>query len=123
MRWTQAVLILSSVGLSACAQVLLKAGASSGARAPAESPDVVTGTLALLASPATIAGLVVYGVSALLWLRVLAGVALSQAYPYVALGIVLTTLAGVVVFQEPLVASRMAGTALILGGVLLVGYR
>lgn len=117
-------LIVGSVCLSALAQVLLKAGSSSAAQgAVAAGSTVVASYQTMLSSPLTLGGLVVYAASALLWLRVLAGVPLSQAYPFVALGIVLTTAAGIVVFGEPVVATRVAGTMLVLCGVLLVGYR
>ena len=111
------VLILASVGLSALAQVLLKHGSAAAHGATGSA------YLAILASPLTWGGLLVYGASALLWLRVLSLVPLSQAYPFVALGFVLTTVAGIAVFGEPVVATRVAGTALILAGVVLVVWR
>lgn len=124
MRMTQTLLVVGCVLLSALAQVLLKAGSTSAKQATAEgSATLVASYQAMLTSPLTLAGLALYAASALLWLRVLTGVPLSQAYPFVALGIVLTTLAGILVFGEPVVATRVAGTALVLGGVLLVGYR
>jgi len=118
MGWTQALMIFGSVGLSALAQVLLKSGALA-----ARSDAGAAAFLAVLTAPATLAGLFVYAASALLWLRVLARLPLSQAYPFVALGIVLTTLAGVIVFGEAVVGTRMLGVALIFAGVVLVGYR
>lgn len=124
MNPTQLLLILASVGLSALAQVLLKAGtAASRDAATAAAGTVFSSYQAMLSSPMTLAGLAAYAASALLWLRVLTAVPLSQAYPFVALGFVLTTAAGIVIFGEPVVATRVAGTVLILAGVLLVGYR
>ena len=124
MTPTQVLLILASVGLSAVAQVLLKLGAT-GMRAGAVTGEtsLVLDYQAMLSSPMTLAGLAAYGASALLWLKVLSLVPLSQAYPFVALGFVLTTAAGIFVLGEPLVFTRLFGTALILSGVLLVGYR
>lgn len=124
MRWMQVLLIVGCVCLSALAQILLKAGAA-GPRdaAAAASATAHTSYQSMLSSPATLAGLAVYAASALLWLRVLANVPLSQAYPFVALGILLTTAAGVLVFGEAVVGTRIAGTMLIAVGVLLVGYR
>jgi multidrug transporter EmrE-like cation transporter len=110
--------------MTAFAQVLLKMGSA----ASRDAVSAAQGTLlssyqAMLSAPPTLLGLALYGASALLWLRVLSALQLSQAYPFVALSYVLTTGAGIVVLGEPLVATRVAGTVLILLGVLLVGYR
>jgi len=110
----QWALVLASVGLSAAAQVMLKLGAGAAPTAP---------YAATLMSPWTLAGLAAYGLSALLWLRVLASLTLSQAYPFVALGVVGTSLLGVWLLDEPLAANRVAGTMLIGIGVILVGWR
>ena len=66
-------------------------------------------------------GLAAYGLSALLWLRVLAEVEVSKAYPFVALAIVLTMVLGVLVLGEVVPAGRAVGAALIVVGVVLVG--
>ena len=115
------LLIFCSVGLSALAQVLLKFGVAPTGDPQSIGTDIVRSYLSVFASPFTIAGLAAYGASALLWLRVLATVPLSQAYPFVALGFVLTFAAGVLIFGEPVTPTRVLGTALILAGVSLVG--
>lgn len=114
------LLVLASVGLAALAQLCLKLGAASPGSA---ASDWLGGYARTLASGWTWAGLSAYGVSTLVWLRVLAELDLSRAYPFVALGVVLTCVLGIVVLGEPPVATRLAGTALIIGGVVLMGYR
>lgn len=115
------VLVLLSVACSAVAQGLLKHGMSQ----PAVLEAVGAGglpriALAVAASPWVAGGLALYALGALLWLAVLARLDLSMAYPFVALGFVLTMLIGALVFNEPVGAARIAGTALIVAGVLVV---
>src|SRR5262245_44191180 len=102
--------------MSAIAQVLLKLGTgAAGAGAPSLA--------AMLASPWTLAGLLLYVLSALLWLRALAQLTLSQAYPFVAIAIVLTSLLGIWLLDEPVAFNRVAGCALIAIGVVVLGWR
>ena len=115
-------LILASVGLSALAQIVLKFGmGGDAARQALAHESLWRGYLALLFVPAVAAGLAAYVLSALLWLRVLAEVEVSKAYPFVALAIVLTMVLGVLVLGEVVPAGRAVGAALIVVGVVLVG--
>lgn len=111
-------LILLSVSLNALAQILLRWGARPGL-------DVTGGwSVATLAEamlrPGIIGGLACYGLSVVVWIRVLSTADVSFAYPFLGLGFVLVALAGWQVFGEPLTARRMAGTALIAFGVLVL---
>ena len=110
MRPALLLLILSSVAMSACAQLLLKIGVG-GARAQ--------GVAALL-SPCVVAGLALYGLGALVWLAVLARLPLSAAYPFVGLGFILTMALGALALGEALSPLRIAGTLLIALGCLFV---
>ena len=84
-------LVLVSVTLSAVAQIAFKFGVASAPSSPARA---FLGPLSILLSPGVLAGLAIYGIATLLWLTALARVELSQAYPFVGIGFVLTTLAG-----------------------------
>jgi multidrug transporter EmrE-like cation transporter len=69
-----------------------------------------------------LAGLICFGCSALVWLAVLSRVPLSTAYPFVALGIAITTAAGLLLFNEPFSALKAAGVLLIVCGVVTVAF-
>ena len=115
-------LILGSVALSAIAQIVLKIGmGGDAARQALAQESLWRGYLSLLLIPAVAAGLVAYGVSALLWLRVLAEVEVSKAYPFSSLAIVATMALGVIVLGESMPMLRIAGAALIVVGIVLVG--
>lgn len=113
-------LILVSVALSACAQVLFKIGVSS---APGQAPSdasLVEAVVRMLLRPGVLGGLALYGVGTVLWLSALSRTELSQAYPFVGLGFVLTALLGHFLFNEPLGLTRLGGTILVVAGVYLV---
>lgn len=105
------LLLIVSVTLSACAQLLLKAGVSHRALALSQ----------LMTSPWLIGGIAAYFASAVVWLAVLSKVDVSQAYPCVALAFVLTVLGGHFFLGEPVSLYRMIGLALILSGVVMIG--
>ncbi len=112
--------IVGSVFLSSTAQVMLKAGVSRAATkvAVTQASNALEITIAFLTSPMVVLGLGVFVLSALMWLFVLSKIAVSAAYPFVALGIVTTVLAGWLVFGERLSSLSVVGVALITAGVL-----
>lgn len=111
--------ILSSLLLSAMAQVLLRKGmiGMSPLLPPKGAIDLigaVAGNLWLWA------GLVCYGTSVAPWLFVLSRLPVSVAYPMVAIGYILTAGIGWVFLGEMVTPLRLCGIALICAGVILV---
>ena len=90
-------LILLSVTLSAIAQIAFKFGMSSDF---SQGTRALFGPFSALLTPGVSLGLALYGVGTLLWLTALGRVELSQAYPFVGFGFVLTTLAGWCLFGD-----------------------
>jgi len=122
MTGTMLLLILASVGLGAVAQVLMKLGMTAAAMREALATGAATPVvLAVLTSPGVMGGLALYGIATVLWLGVLSRVDLSQAFPFVGLSFVLAAVLGYFVFAEAVSAMRVAGIALIVAGVVLVG--
>ena len=114
-------LILLSVSLSAVAQVLFKFGMSSESvrTAMAGGSAMWTG-LAVFSNPAIVGGLSLYGIGTVLWLGVLSRIQVSQAYPFVGLGFVLTALIGYALFGDTLGPLRIGGIALVMAGIYLI---
>ena len=77
------------------------------------------GAMRVLQLPALYAALAVYGGATLLWIWILSRVPLIEAYPWVAIGMVLVPLIGWFVFNERVAPLFWLGVALILAGVLL----
>jgi drug/metabolite transporter (DMT)-like permease len=125
LTWTLIAMIIGSVSLSACAQILLRHGMSSpgvqAALAAGGGPLPVV--LAIAGSLGVWAGLALYGLGAMVWLFVLARVEVSVAYAFVALGFLLTMALGCALLGEALTLRKIAGTALVALGVWLVAGR
>lgn len=115
-------LALVSVALSSLAQLAFKYGMMRpDAQSAVASASWASRLVGVLSSPAVLGGFALYGLSALLWLGVLSKVDVSVAYPFVALGFVITLLCGALLFGEQVTGLRIAGTVLICAGVILVG--
>jgi multidrug transporter EmrE-like cation transporter len=110
--------ILVSVGLNAAAQIFLR-WAARGAADGVGRTDLAA-ALDLALRPGLWAGLICYGVSLLVWLYVLSRAEVSFAYPFLGLGFVFVALASVLWLGETLPPARLAGTALIIAGVLVL---
>lgn len=114
-------LILVSVTLAGVAQITLKSGVN-------RVTDAQGGTLAiggdalkaLLTSPLVLGGLVLFALSAVVWLFALSRASLSFAYPFAALGYVLIVAFSILVLHETVPPLRWLGVACIVVGIVLV---
>ncbi len=118
---TVMALILVSVVFSALAQILLKSGMST---ASVQSAIAAGGAapviLAILGSFKVWLGLFLYGSSAVSWLFVLSKLDVSVAYPFVAIGFILTMILGCTLLGEPLTARKVFGTVLVSVSIYLI---
>ncbi len=107
------VLILGSVVLNTAGQLAFKKASAAIAGGGSQ-------ILALPMQPALWVGLACYGCSTLLWLVVLSRSSLSYAYPMVAVGYVLVTIAAAYFFGEAVSLARWGAMCLIMSGVALL---
>jgi drug/metabolite transporter (DMT)-like permease len=114
-------LILLSVAISAGAQLVLKKGMSAPALQQVMARGNSFDTLVhIFLSPLVIGGLFIYFLGAVVWLLVLSKVELSQAYPFVGLGFILTLILSVLFLSETASMMRIIGTMVIVAGVVMV---
>ena len=115
-------MILLSVTLAAVAQVTLKSGVNRVTEDTGGALKIEGDSLkALAGSPIVWLGLVLFGLSAIVWLLVLSRTTLSFAYPFASLSYVLILVLGRFVLDEQVTSLRLAGVGLIVAGVVLVG--
>jgi drug/metabolite transporter (DMT)-like permease len=116
------VLILFSVSLAAIAQLALKHGMNlvNDDLAPERFSLNGSSMRAIVAQPYVWGGLLLFGLSALVWLVVLSRASLSFAYPFAALTYVLILLFDQFVLNETVPPLRWAGVAFIGIGIVLV---
>lgn len=121
MKFSSIMMILCSILMTSGAQIMLKAGMSNKkTQYLLASGDYLASFISVATSPWILGGLLLFAASVGLWLVVLASVPLSIAYPFVALGICLTTAAGTLIFHEPMTALKLAGTGLIVLGIFCI---
>jgi len=115
-------MILLSVALAAVAQLALKQGMNQvNAEITPGTFSLSGGSLkALVSEPFVWGGLVLFGLSALVWLVVLSRASLSFAYPFAALTYVMILLFDQFVLDERVPALRWGGVAFIAVGIFLV---
>lgn len=113
-------MIVASVGLAAVAQLTLKAGMNSVRASHGIAGADVATLRAVIATPLVWLGLVLFGLSAIVWLGVLSRASLSFAYPFAALSYVIILLVDRFVLAETVPAARWAGVGLIMLGILVI---
>ena len=113
-------LILLSVSLAALAQLTLKHGTDQVTARSGELHLGYASLRAIVTTPAIWAGLLVFGLSAAVWIVVLSRASLSFAYPFASLTYVLILMADRFVLDQEVPALRYAGVAFIVVGIVLV---
>ncbi len=112
-------LILISVFLGAIGQVLVKYGAVN-LQLNFSGAYLLPSILSILKNLPVMCGILSYGISFLLWIKVLSKVELSYAYPMVSIGYVLIMFFSYFLFKENISMIRIAGVICIIIGVVLV---
>jgi multidrug transporter EmrE-like cation transporter len=116
-------LILVSVALAAAAQLTLKYGMNQVTRdgtVPLSLSDPVATFRRVLGTPTVWGGLLIFVVSAAVWLLVLSRVSLSFAYPFASLTYVMILVFDRFVLHESIAPLRYAGVALVIVGLVLI---
>jgi multidrug transporter EmrE-like cation transporter len=111
------LLVLCCTILGAAAQVLIK----SGAAGIGPNPGIIGTAVGMLTTPALFAGYSLYGVSTVLLVLALRKGELSLLYPVIALTYVWVTILSAMVFHEAFNAFKLAGVAIIVSGVAVLG--
>lgn len=118
MSATSFVVLLTAVALAATGQLMLKHGMTQATDLAKRGPHSLP--VAAATNIWVLAGLVVFGLSALAWLATLSRVPLNIAYPFNALGYLAILIASVVVLHERANVWTALGSALVVGGLIMV---
>lgn len=105
--------------ITAAALIVLKLGSKDGAFA-----EFINGKLALHLTPYTVTGVILYGVSFLLYMYLISKFDLGYIIPLTtALVYVLIFIASFIIFKESFTAIKIAGIILIVVGVALLNIK
>ncbi len=114
--------VLATLLLTVAGQLLVKWRALEIAGSEATS-DRLSYLLAMFTDPFVILGLGLAVLASVSWMLAVQGMAVSVAYPFMALSFLLVPLAAVLFFGEALGAFQVLGLLLIVAGVALTGLR
>lgn len=84
--------------------------------------SLTDGLLSVLRHPTLYAALALYGLATLLWIWILSRVPLTQAYPWVAAGVVIVPLLGLLVFGERVSFTFWIGVLFIVIGIIITQF-
>ena len=117
------IIILVNILLGSVGQISLRYGASHlGDLRPGHGILMsMLGAVKGILSPYIFLGLLLYAVSAVLWILVLNQVRLSFAYPMISLSYVIVVLLSAVILHEKVPTVTIAGLVFICAGVSLIG--
>ncbi|MDF2531561.1 MAG: transporter [Clostridia bacterium] len=109
-------LILTSIIMGAVGQILLKVGAN---RLGSINFNI-EGLLSIIKNYYIIIGLVLFGTSFLLWVKILTKNDLSYVYPMVSISYIIIILASRFLFNEPFTINKIIGIIAIICGVFII---
>lgn len=116
----QLTLIITSVVMGAIGQILLKAGANNLGEYNLDFTHVITSIWTIMKVPQILIGLVFFGSSFLLWVKVLTKAELSYAYPLVSFSYVIVAIGAAMFFNEPITPNKVMGIGAIVLGVFIL---
>lgn len=113
MSFIQIGIVLLCVAMISSGQILFKMAAVS------INENLSTGFMSIL-NQHLIAGLFIYVLATALWIYLLRSVALSVAYPFMALSFLIVPVVSYYFFNEPLSLKVIIGGALVIVGVCII---
>jgi len=111
------VLIIISIVLGACGQIVMKMGTSQLA---VSGLSIMNQLLKYFTNIPILTGLVLYTLSAVVWIFAISKVQLSVAYPMVASGYVLVVILSYLLLHEPVSSLRILGLIVVVAGVVII---
>lgn len=113
-------LLITSVIFNVTANILLKKGVIAFGGLSGEKTKLLAELMKAAVSPFVIIGLVLYGMSFVIWLRVLSFNDLSRAYPiFATIVFSLTTAGSMIFFKENISLMRVIGIIIMLIGIYI----
>lgn len=114
------IYILAAVLASAVGQLVLKKGMGSMGVLTLDAGHLGGILARIMTNPYILLGLAIYACGTLFWLVALSRVDLSYAYPFVSFSYVVMLVASWLLLNEQISLLRIAGSAVVILGVLLI---
>ena len=114
-------LLVISVLFNVTGNILIKKGVTAFGGVSGQKAKLVADLTKAAFSPFVVGGLILYGLSFVIWLRVLSFNDLSRAYPiFASIVFLLTTIGSAIFLKESISVQRIIGIMIILSGIYIV---
>lgn len=112
--------IFMTILFTVYSQLIMRWQVTAAGPLPADMPGKVSFILSLLINPWVLSGIAATFLAGVSWMLVMTKFEISYAYPFVSLNYILVFLVGFVLFNEPVSLLKLAGTALVVLGLVLI---
>jgi drug/metabolite transporter (DMT)-like permease len=112
--------IASTIAFTVYSQLVLRWQVGSAGAAPQDVVEKIRFVASLLINPWVLSGILATFLAGVSWMLAMTRFEISYAYPFVSLNYVLVMIASVVWFDEQMSPAKVAGTLLIVAGIIVV---
>ena len=112
--------ILSTVVFTVYSQLIMRWQVSAAGPLPMHISEKIGYVLNLLLNPWVLSGIVSTFLAGVSWMLAMTKFEISYAYPFVSLNYILVLGAGFLLFNESINAAKLAGSALVVLGVIVI---
>jgi len=112
--------ILSTVLFTVYSQLIMRWQVSAAGPLPVDTSEKIGYIINLLLNPWVLSGIVSTFLAGVFWLLAMTKFEISYAYPFVSLNYILVLAAGFVLFNESINAPKLAGSALVVLGIVVI---
>lgn len=112
--------ILSTIVFTVSSQLIMRWQVSEAGPLPVDTTAKVEYTLNLLMNPWILCAILATFFAGVSWMLAMTKFEISYAYPFVSLNYILVLAAGFLLFNEPISATKLAGGALIILGIIII---
>lgn len=112
--------IFSTILFTVYSQLIMRWQVSAAGPLPSNLSDKMGYVIALLMNPWVMSGIVATFLAGVSWMLVMTKFEISYAYPFVSLNYILVLVAGFLLFQETISITKLAGSALVVLGIIVI---
>lgn len=112
--------IFSTILFTVYSQLIMRWRVTEAGALPADLTGKVQYIAALLLNPWVISGITATFLAGVSWMLAMTKFEISYAYPFVSLNYILVLTAGFLLFQESLSPTKLAGSVLVILGIIVI---
>lgn len=112
--------IFSTIVFTVYSQLIMRWQVSEAGPLPHNLSDKLGYVIALLLNPWVMSGIVATFLAGVSWMLAMTKFEISYAYPFVTLNYILVLAAGYLLFQETMSITKIAGSALVILGIIVI---